>query len=271
MAALFAHTGCAVTVGITGPPGAGKSTLVDQLIKILRRENKTVGVIAVDPSSPFSGGAILGDRIRMGDHYSDKGVFIRSVATRGQLGGLARNTLELALLLDAAGRDVVLIETVGVGQDEIAIAQLADVTVVVLVPGLGDDVQALKAGILEIADVFSINKADLPGVERLEGEIRAMQSFGNSSERENAAPVRRVIAQDGTGILELWSVITEIANKRGRRSAQAEMWAVRLRTLLQERLNSELSQALLNQHAQQVAVREEDPYKAVEALRASLR
>ncbi|MBV9035227.1 MAG: methylmalonyl Co-A mutase-associated GTPase MeaB, partial [Acidobacteriaceae bacterium] len=165
-ASLFPHTGRALTVGITGPPGAGKSTLVDQLIKVLRLGGKTVGVIAVDPSSPFSGGAILGDRIRMGDHYRDEGVFIRSVATRGQLGGIARGTLELALLLDASGRDVILIETVGVGQDEIAVTQLADVTVVVLVPGLGDDVQALKAGILEIADVFAINKADLPGAER---------------------------------------------------------------------------------------------------------
>jgi LAO/AO transport system kinase len=267
---LFPHTGRAVTVGITGPPGAGKSTLVDQLIKILRLQGKTVGVIAVDPSSPFSGGAILGDRIRMGDHYRDEGVFIRSVATRGQLGGVARGTLELALLLDAAGRDVVLIETVGVGQDEIAIAQLADITIVVLVPGLGDDVQALKAGILEIADVFAINKADLPGVDRLEQEIRAMQSYSSASERENAAPVQRVTANDGGGISELWSAITGISEKGGRKGAQAETWAVRLRELLRERLDSELSLSLLHKHARQVAEKQEDPYQAVEALRASL-
>jgi LAO/AO transport system kinase len=267
---LFPYTGRAVTVGITGPPGAGKSTLVDQLIKILRLQGKTVGVIAVDPSSPFSGGAILGDRIRMGDHYRDEGVFIRSMATRGQLGGVARGTLELALLLDAAGRDVVLIETVGVGQDEIAIAQLADITVVVLVPGLGDDVQALKAGILEIADVFAINKADLPGTDRLEQEIRAMQSYSSASERENAAPVRRVTANDGGGVLELWSEITRISEKRGRKGAQAETWAVRLRELLRERLDSELLLSLLHKHARQVAEKQEDPYQAVEALRASL-
>jgi len=269
-ASLFPRTGRALTVGITGPPGAGKSTLVDQLIKVLRLGGKNVGVIAVDPSSPFSGGAILGDRIRMGDHYRDEGVFIRSVATRGQLGGIARGTLELALLLDASGRDVILIETVGVGQDEIAVTQLADVTVVVLVPGLGDDVQALKAGILEIADVFAINKADLPGAERLEQELRAMQSLGSASERENAAPLRRITASNGTGVGELWSVITDVFGKHGRKSAQAEIWVVRLRELLRERLDSELSHSLLHKHGQQVAERLENPYQAVEALRTSL-
>jgi LAO/AO transport system kinase len=268
---LFPHTGRAVTVGITGPPGAGKSTLVDQLVKLLRFQGKTVGVIAVDPSSPFSGGAILGDRIRMGDHYRDDGVFIRSMATRGQLGGVARGTLELALLLDAAGRDVIFIETVGVGQDEIAVAQLADVTVVVLVPGLGDDVQALKAGILEIADVFAINKADLPGTERLEQEIRAMQSLSNPSEQEKAVPVRRVTAKDSTGIPELWSAIVGISENRGRKGMQEEAWTVRLREILRERLDSELPLSLLRKHAQQVAEKQESPYEAVEALWASRR
>jgi LAO/AO transport system kinase len=268
-ASLFPHTGRAVTVGITGPPGAGKSTLVDQLIKVLRQQAKSVGVIAVDPSSPFSGGAILGDRIRMGDHYRDEGVFIRSVATRGQLGGLARGTLELALLLDAAGRDVVLIETVGVGQDETAIVQLADVTVVVLVPGLGDDVQTLKSGILEIADVFAINKADLSGADQLEQEIRAMQSLGSASERENAAPVRRVTAKDGSGIEELWALITGIYEKRGRKGVQTATWEVRLREMLRERLDAELPPGLLGKHAKQVAEKRENPYRAVEALRAS--
>ena len=270
ISSLFPCTGRAVTVGITGPPGAGKSTLVDQLIRILRLQNKTVGVIAVDPSSPFSRGAILGDRIRMNSHYADNGVFIRSLATRGQLGGIARGTLELALLLDATGRDVVLIETIGVGQDEITVAQLADITVVVLVPGLGDDVQALKAGVLEIADVFAINKADLPGAERLEAEIRAMQSFASASEREKAAPIRRVTAHDGGGVGELWSVITGISEKRGRKSAQAETWAVRLREMLRERLDSELSAGLLQTHAERVAAKQEDPHCAVDALRASL-
>jgi LAO/AO transport system kinase len=227
-------------------------------------------VIAVDPSSPFSGGAILGDRVRMGDHYRDEGVFIRSVATRGQLGGLARGTLELALLLDAAGRNVVLIETVGVGQDETAIAQLADVTAVVLVPGLGDDVQALKAGILEIADVFAINKADLPGADQLEQEIRAMQSLSAAYKRENAAPVRSVMAKDGSGIPELWALITDVYEKRGRKGVQTATWEVRLREMLRERLDAELPANLVRAHAEQVVNKREDPYQAVESLRASL-
>src|SRR5579859_7326829 len=157
---LFPRTGRAAIIGITGSPGAGKSTLTDRLVHELRREGKSVGVLAVDPTSPFTGGAILGDRIRMLSHHADAGVFIRSMATRGSLGGLATATSDMALLLDAAGKEFVLIETVGVGQDEVEIAKLADVTVVVLVPGMGDDVQAIKAGIMEIADVFVINKSD---------------------------------------------------------------------------------------------------------------
>lgn len=198
---LAPHTGRAMVVGITGPPGAGKSTLVNQITKLARSAGQTVGVIAIDPSSPYSHGALLGDRIRMQDHSGDAGVFIRSLASRGAPGGIARATQELALLLDAAGRDLVLVETVGAGQDEVEIARLAAVTVVVLAPGFGDDVQADKAGMMEIADVFAINKADLPGADRLEQELRASGI---------AVPIRRVVATDGTGCSELFQTIRSV-------------------------------------------------------------
>ncbi len=200
---LAPSTGRALTVGITGPPGAGKSTLAGALTASLRQQDKKVAILAVDPSSSVSHGALLGDRIRMQEHYADPGVFIRSVATRGQLRGLAACTYDLALLLDAAGFDVILIETVGVGQDEVDISAMADITLVVLVPGHGDDVQAIKAGLMEIADIFVINKADLPGVERHEQEIRTMQSLAEAAERNRSAPVRRVVATERKGIDEL--------------------------------------------------------------------
>lgn len=186
-------TGHARVIGVTGPPGAGKSTLADAMAAELRRQGKTVALIAIDPTSRITGGAILGDRIRMQRHHGDAGVFIRSMATRGSTGGLARATADLAQLMDAAGRDYVIIETVGVGQDEVEIAKLAQVTVVVLVPGLGDDVQAIKAGIMEIADVFAINKADLPGADKVEREIHA------ASDR----PIVKTVATDGAGVAEL--------------------------------------------------------------------
>ena len=174
--ALFPYSGRARIVGLTGSPGSGKSTLADQLAREYRQRQQSVGIIAIDPTSPFTGGAILGDRIRMQRHHADPGIYIRSMATRGSLGGLAASTADVATVLDASGRDVVLIETVGVGQDEIEIVRLADVTLVILVPGMGDDVQSIKAGIMEIADIFVINKNDRGGAERIEQEIRVLQS-----------------------------------------------------------------------------------------------
>lgn len=270
ISALFPHTGRAMIVGITGSPGAGKSTLVDQLAKTARSEGQSVGIIAVDPSSPYSHGAILGDRIRMQDHHNDRGVFIRSMATRGKLGGIAQGTLEMALLLDAAGRDVVMIETVGVGQGEVEIARLADVTVVVLVPGAGDDVQTIKAGVMEIADVFAINKADLPGADRLEQEVRAMQSLGSASERTDAAPLRRVIATEGKGAPDLLAVIRGVFEKRGHRGARTETWHLRLREMLRDSLLNAVPEDQIAIHADRVASRSEDPYAAIEALRVSI-
>jgi LAO/AO transport system kinase len=267
IAALFARTGRAMILGITGPPGAGKSTLVDQLVKAVRRNAQTAAVIAVDPSSPFSHGAILGDRIRMQDHHDDPGVFIRSMATRGRLGGLAKATLEMAMLFDAAGRDVVLIETVGVGQDEVDIARLADLTVLVLTPGFGDDVQAMKAGIMEIADVFAINKADQPGAGRLTQEILAMQSAGTPSDKAEAAPVRRTVASQGLGVNELLAEVRSIFDRKGQKGSRAETWMFRLREMLRDELLASIPEDEIERHAVRVASKTEDPYAAVSALR----
>lgn len=200
MRRIYPLTGRAVVIGITGSPGAGKSTLTDKVIESFRKKGKSVGIIAIDPSSPFSGGAILADRIRMQRHTGDDGVYIRSMGTRGSLGGLSRGTREAVLLLDACGKDVIVIETVGVGQSEVDIIKLADTVCVVLVPGMGDDIQIMKAGIMEIADVFAINKADKPGVDRVAAEVRLMLDLVKN--RPWTPPVHLTIAENGTGVEE---------------------------------------------------------------------
>ena len=252
---LFPLSGRALIAGITGAPGAGKSTLADQLVADYRAHGKRVAVLAVDPSSPFSGGAILGDRIRMNRHTGDTGVFIRSMASRGRLGGLAPMTADVALLLDAAGFDVVLIETLGVGQDEVDVARIANVTAVVMVPGMGDDVQALKAGIIEIANIFVINKSDLPGADRLERELIAAMQLSESP----AVPIVRCIASEGKGVAEAAAAMEQAANG----PAPAQGWPERLREMLRERLMERISGAEIEAAAEQVAVRRANPYRIV--------
>ena len=260
---LFPHTGKATVIGITGSPGVGKSTLVDRFVHELRRENKQVGVIAVDPTSPYTGGAILGDRIRMLAHHADAGVFIRSMATRGWLGGLASATTDMTLLLDASGKDVVLIETVGVGQDEVEIAKLADVTIVVLVPGMGDDVQAIKAGIMEIADVFLINKADLAGADRLEREIRAIQSLSTRKDGW-VPPIVRTISSEGQGIAEALIAVRSFLARSGANNRAVANWNLRLREMLRDRLLERFAQVNFQAAAEKVAARQKDPYSIID-------
>jgi LAO/AO transport system kinase len=271
--ALFPHTGHARVLGLTGPPGAGKSTLVDQLAKHYRKENQTVGIIAVDPTSPYTGGAILGDRIRMQDHHADPGIFIRSMATRGSLGGLARATADVATVLDASGRDLVMIETVGVGQDEVDIVRLADITIVILVPGMGDDVQTIKAGIMEIADIFVINKSDRDGTERVEREIRAMQSLATRHDQW-IPPIVKTVASEGIGTKELADVIGAydeyLKKKNLLLQRNVENWRERLIEMLRdamlEKARARIDDATLDRYAAEVAEHKRDPYSLVEEI-----
>ncbi len=270
---IFPHTGHAYLIGITGAPGSGKSTLVDRLTAEVRTKSQTVGVVAVDPTSPFSGGAILGDRVRMQAHAGDAGVFIRSMATRGHLGGLARATGEAALVLDAAGKDLVIIETVGVGQDEIDIVRTADVSVVTLVPGAGDEVQALKAGIMEIADIFVVNKADREGADRTVASIEANLSLQTFAPGEWRPPIVKTEATTGRGVIELLVEIERFRAHTGasqgvRRRARAEY---RLRELLAQRFVQHVERRVLSEGEferilDRIAAREIDPYTAVDDI-----
>ncbi len=271
---LFPHTGTAYLTGITGAPGTGKSTLVDRLAAVHRKADERVGVIAVDPTSPYTGGAILGDRIRMQSHASDDGIFIRSMATRGFLGGLARSTAEVALLLDAAGKRQVLIETVGVGQDEIDIVRLADCVVVVLVPGLGDDIQNMKAGLMEIGDIFVLNKADREGAERLEEQLHAMLSLVTPREGWHP-PVVRTVATENRGIAELAATVDKFRKhfetSGERQKKHVEHWQNRLIEMLESRLLERVlkgkeGEARLRELAKAVAERKQDPFSAVKQL-----
>jgi len=270
---IFPHTGRAYLIGVTGPPGAGKSTLVDRMTQQLRARGKTVGIIAVDPTSPFSGGAILGDRVRMQAHAGDPGVFIRSMATRGHLGGLARATYEVALVLDASGKDIVLIETVGVGQDEVDVVRAADVSVVTLVPGAGDEVQALKAGIMEIADLFVVNKVDREGADRTVASIESLLALESYAPEAWRPPILRTQATSGAGVPELLDAIERFRARPSqdgdaRRRVRSEF---RLRELLADRFLEYVSREVLRDGEfeallKRIAGRAVDPYSAANEI-----
>jgi LAO/AO transport system kinase len=277
--ALFPQTGGAFVIGITGAPGTGKSTLVDRLATEYRRRGRTVGIIAVDPTSPYTGGAILGDRIRMQGHASDEGIFIRSMATRGFLGGLARATADVALLLDAAGKQMILIETVGVGQAEVDIVRLADCTLVLLVPGLGDDVQSLKAGLMEIADIFVLNKAERDGADRLAQQVEAMLHLAPRNDRWEPS-ILRTTASEGAGVAALVETMERFRaqmESSGQRQARLiEHWQQRLMVLLEEdlierALRGEDGKRALASLAAEVARRQKSPYDAVRELASRIK
>jgi LAO/AO transport system kinase len=274
---LFPHTGKAFLIGITGPPGAGKSTLVDQVTAAYRKRGKRVGVVAIDPTSPFTGGAILGDRIRMNRHANDEGVFIRSLATRGHMGGLSRSTADVANVMDAMGMDVVIIETVGVGQDEVDIVRLAHTTLVVMVPGMGDDIQAIKAGILEIGDLFVVNKADRDGADRTARELSMMLEMNRYAEGDWRPPVLMTEAQRNVGIEELVETMEShhhwLVNSGEIHRLHEEKNRALFQTLLKERLFAEVNGRIsddgrLAEILDGMLTRKQDPYSSVERILA---
>jgi LAO/AO transport system kinase len=275
--ALFPHSGKARVLGLTGPPGAGKSTLVDQLARYYRKDNHTVGIIAVDPTSPYTGGAILGDRIRMQDHFSDPGIYIRSMATRGSLGGLARTTADVTTVLDASGRDLIMVETVGVGQDEVDIVRLAEITIVILVPGMGDDVQTIKAGIMEIADIFVINKSDRDGADHVKREIRTLQSLAMRHDGWTP-PIVKTVASQGVGIEELAGAVSDyeayLQKENLVLNKNVENWQERLvemlRDALLEKAREQMSDGGVARYATEVAEHKRDPYTLIEEITAKM-
>ena len=269
---LYPFTGRAFIVGITGPPGSGKSTLTDQLTQEFRRHGRTIGIVAVDPTSPFTGGAILADRIRMQRHTLDGGVFIRSMATRGHLGGLAKATNDVVNVLDAAGKEIIFIETVGVGQDEVEVVKTAHTSIVVTVPGLGDDIQAIKAGILEIADIFVVNKADREGADKTVAELQAMMALG-PGRSDWSPPIFKTVAIEEEGIVELAQGIlahqAHLDQAGVRQERQRERSHALFLELLKERVTRRLleraaANGILEQTIERIAHRDLDPYSAVD-------
>ena len=274
MKAIFPHTGKAFVIGITGPPGVGKSTLVDKVTERFRREGKSIGIIAIDPSSAFSGGAILGDRVRMQRHSTDPGVFIRSMATRGHTGGLSRATGDAVDILDAAGKEIIIIETVGVGQDEIEVVQYADTVIVVMVPGLGDDIQAIKAGIIEIADIFAINKSDHPGADKVVSEIEYLFTLLSEGSLEKPEIIKTEAVYD-TGVDSLFEAIARKRKKIGEgdllKARRKERCENRLISILRERLVEEFTDTVMkharyHEYVDAIFEKKMDPYSAVDEM-----